>query len=204
MKASKWFAPALPYLAVWAGLYWFKNAWLALIGFHAAMLFVLGIARPEIPINILFRSRHPRWILSGMGLSASCGIAIYYLHSFLGIADDLSSQLEQIGLNRSTWPMFIAYFSLVNPFVEEYFWRGFLGSDAKGLHVGDLFYAGYHGLVLIGKIHPLMIFLALAGLIFIGWFWRQIRRTDDGLLIPVFGHLTADLSILISVYLIAR
>lgn len=204
MKSSKWFAPVLPYLAVWAGLFWFKSAWLALSGFHIAILLVLAIARPNIPINILFRTNHSKWIFTCMTLCASSGFAIYYLHPFLGMAEDLTSQLEEIGLNRSTWPLLIMYFSLVNPFIEEYFWRGCLGSGTTGFYIGDLVYAGYHGLVLMGKIHPLMIFLALVCLTLIGWFWRQIRRADHGLLIPVLGHLAADFSILMSVYLITR
>ncbi len=204
MKPLKWCAPLFPYLAVWVGLFWFKSAWLALAGFQIAILFVLVIARPNIPIDILFRTNHSKWIFTSMALCASSGLAIYYLRQFLGMTENLSSQLEGIGLNKSTWPWLITYFSLVNPFIEEYFWRGYLGSERTGFDIGDLIYAGYHGLVLMGKIHPLMIFLALVGLTFIGWFWRQISRADDGLLIPVLGHLAADFSILMSVYLITR
>ena len=58
-----------------------------------------------------------------------------------------------MGLSSSTsWLLFIAYFSLVNPFIEEYFWRGVLGSNTKKFYIGDLVYAGYHALVLWGKV----------------------------------------------------
>lgn len=34
----KWIVLVLPYFAVWAGLFIFKSAWLALTGFHLAIL----------------------------------------------------------------------------------------------------------------------------------------------------------------------
>ena len=95
---------------------------------------------------------------------------------------------------------FIAYFALVNPFVEETFWRGYLGSDTRSLHVSDLLYAGFHGLILLGKVRAGSILFALLVLMLAGWFWRQIFREDRGLLAPVLGHMAADLPILLAVY----
>ncbi len=204
MKPAKWFAPVLPYLAVWAGLYYFKNAWFALIGFHLAIILVLLAARPKVPIGILFITKHFTWTRRSIFTCAGVGFAIYYFHPYLGIAGDLPLQLKSIGLSPSTWPAFIAYFTLANPFIEEYFWRAYLGSDTKGFTIGDAIYAGYHGLVLLGKVHPLMNLISLLTLIFTGWLWRQIRREDEGLLVPVLGHMAADFTILLSVYLIAR
>ncbi len=95
-----------------------------------------------------------------------------------------------------------AYFSLINPLLEEYFWRAFLGSDTKGFYIGDLLYAGYHALVLINKVSYFTIIFSIACLTFVGWLWRKIKREDDGLLAPVLGHMAADISILTAVYLI--
>ncbi len=58
----------------------------------------------------------------------------------------------------SSWPLFIAYFSLVNPFFEEYFWRGVLGSNSKKLYIGDAAYAGYHILILWNSVDKHHIF----------------------------------------------
>jgi membrane protease YdiL (CAAX protease family) len=204
MKPSKWLAPILPYLAVSAGLFLFKSAWLALMGFHFAIILVLLIGRPDIPIDILFKTKHFTWTRRSVVTCAGIGITIYYFHPYLGVAGDLSSQLESIGLNPSTWPVFIAYFALINPFIEEFFWRAYLGSGTRGLSIGDLMYAGYHGLVLIGMVHVLTILFTLVSLTFVGWLWRQIRREDEGLLVPVLGHMTADFTILMSVYLMTR
>jgi len=198
---KKWFTPILPYLAVWAGLFLFRSAWLSLLGFHAAILLALAIARPNIPVKILFQSRSLKWILPSLLLCGLSGVGLYFLWDKFGIAGNLAERLESIGLTSSSWMGFIAYFSLVNPFIEEYFWRAYLGSDRRGFHIGDLIYAGYHGLILTDKMHILSTLFALTCLTIIGWFWRQSHRKDEGLLAAVLGHMAADFSILVCVML---
>lgn len=200
-----WLAPILPYLAVWAGLFLFKNAWLAMIGFHVSILLTLAVVRSKLPINILFKSKSPRWIIVSVLLGSGGGIGLYFLWDVFGIANNLHAQLKSMGLDSSSsWFAFIAYFALVNPFIEEYFWRAYLGSTTKGFSIGDVVYAGYHGLVLINMVHPVSLIFALTCLTFIGWFWRQIVREDSGLLVPVLGHMAADFTILLTVYLIIK
>ena len=200
MKLSKWLAPIPPYLAVLVGLFFFQSAWFALFGFHLAIILVLVIARPAAPINILFKTKHFKWTRRSVAACAGIGIALYYFHAYFGLADNLSAQLGSIGLNASTWPVFIAYFAVVNPLIEEYFWREYLGNQTPGFYLGDLIYAGYHGLVLIDMVHWLTILFTLVSLTFVGWLWRQIRREDEGLLLPVLGHMAGDFSILTAVY----
>ncbi len=205
LKNNKnWFAPILPYLAVWAGLFLVKSAWFTLIGFHAAILFVLLVARPNIPISILFKSEYPKWILASILFCSTSGIGLYFLWHIFGVANDLPSQLKSIGLDSSSWPVFIAYFALVNPFMEEYFWRGILGDISKKTYIGDLIYAGYHAIILWGRVNPFSILFAVIILTSAGWLWRQIARKDNGLLAPVLGHMIADFSILLTIYLKTR
>ncbi|MDQ3004678.1 MAG: CPBP family glutamic-type intramembrane protease, partial [Chloroflexota bacterium] len=111
-----------------------------------------------------------------------------------------SAQIESLGLTSTSWPGFIAYFALVNPLLEEFFWRGFLGNPANGVYIYDLIYAGFHALLLIGKVPIYSIIFALTVLTFAGWLWRQIAREDRGLLAPVLGHMAADFTILLAVF----
>jgi hypothetical protein len=196
----KWFTPILPYLAVGLGVFWFQNAWIALLGFHLAIVISLWVAGSAIPIKILFTSNQMRWILLSILLSSSSGVSLYFLWRYFGVTGDLPARLEGLGLNKSTWPAFLAYFVFVNPFVEEYFWRGFLGNPTKGFHGSDFLYAGFHALVLIGKVQTLSIIYSLGVLILAGWFWRQIAREGQGLLAPLLGHMAADFTILLTVY----
>ena len=201
MADKKWLTPILPYLAVWVGLFLFKNAWFALIGFHVAILLVLAFVRPNIPFEILFESKHFQWVLMNVLICSASGIALYFLWNLFGIVPNLSMQLGSMGLNSSaSWFLFIAYFSLVNPLIEEYFWRVALGSNLKNIYIGDLVYAGYHVLVLWDKMNSLFILFAFITLSLAGWFWRQSSREDEGLLAAVLGHMVADFSILMVVY----
>ena len=196
---KKWLTPILPYLAVWMGFFCFPNAWAALIGFHAAIVISIWVTRTAIPVNTLFRSKNFRWILVSVLIGSSSGIGLYFLWNIFGVASDLPAQLRSIGLTSSAWPIFIVYFVLVNPFIEEYFWRSILASGTKQLYFIDLIYAGYHAMILWGKVHPLSIVFAVLILTLAGWFWRQVARRDNGLLAPVLGHMAADLSILLTV-----
>jgi hypothetical protein len=200
MPNKKWLAPVLPYLAVWAGLFLFKSTWFTLIGFHIAILLTLAVVRPSLPITILFKSQSLKWIFISMFVCGTSGIGLYFLWDVFGVVPDLSVRLRSIWLNPSSWFAFIAYFSLVNPWVEEYFWRGVLGSDIKKLHVMDAVFAGYHVLVLWGRVHPLSILFAVIILTSAGWLWRQFSREDGGLLAAVLGHMAADFSILLVIY----
>jgi hypothetical protein len=200
MTRKKWLAPLLPYFAAWAGLFLFHSAWLALTGFHAAIVFTILILRPDVPVRILGRSRRPERIPASVLFCAASGIGLYLFWNIFGVAKDLPAQLERIGLNSSTWPLFIAYFSLVNPLLEEYFWRGMLGDPSKKPVIGDLVYAGYHVMILWDRAHPAFIAFAVIILVSAGWLWRQIAREDDGLLTPVLGHMAADLAILLTIF----
>jgi membrane protease YdiL (CAAX protease family) len=198
----KWIAPALAYLAVVLGLFVFHSAWGALLGFHIAIVGSLVMIKPGIPISILFKSTTIKWILLSLLLTGSSGILLYFLWDRFHVASDLPAQLERLGLTSSTWPAFIAYIAAVNPFVEEYFWRGYLGDPAGNLHTSDFLYAGFHALILIGKVPASSIVFAIIMLTLAGWIWRQIAREDGGLLAPVLGHMAADFTILLAVYTI--
>lgn len=201
---SKWLAPVLPYLAVWAGLFIFKNAWVTLLGFHFAIVLALIFLRPSLSLNIFFKNTKLTQVIASILFCASSGLGLYLLWDVFGVADDLRAQLMDIGLNEFTWFGFIAYFSIANPFFEEYFWRGVLGSDTKQFYLGDLIYAGYHILVVWNKTAPLSILFMVFVLTLAGWFWRQLYRRDNSLLAPVLGHMAADLSILLVVFYMTR
>jgi membrane protease YdiL (CAAX protease family) len=199
----KWLTPISPYLAVGIGMFWFHQAWLALLGFHFAIVLSLWVAKPQLPVKILFKSNNIRWVALSVLLCGSSGITLYLFRPYFEVVNDLPAQIESFGLTSSTWLLFIAYFVLVNPLIEEYFWRGYLGSPAKGLYVSDFLYSGFHGLVLLNKMQAGAVIFSLIVLVLTGWFWRQIARTNGGLLAPVLGHMAADFTILMAIYLMS-
>ena len=196
----KWIAPTLVYLAVGLGIFVFHNAWIALLAFHLVIIASLFLAKPNLPISVLTKSNNLHWVILSVLLCGSSGLTLYFLWEYFSVATDLSIQVESFGLNISTWPAFMAYFTFVNPFIEEYFWRGYLGNSTKDFSVSDLLYAGYHGLILIDKVQIGPIIYSLIALTTASWLWRQIAREDHGLLAPVLGHMAADLTILLAIY----
>ena len=196
----KWIAPVFVYIAVAVGLFMFRTAWSSLLAFHIAIIISLLIAKPNIPLSILITGKDIKWILLSVLLCGSSGITLYLLWDRFGIANDLAVHVKAIGLNASMWIPFIIYFTLVNPFVEEYFWRGYLGSKTTNFYPSDFFYAGFHGLILLNKVPVSMIIYSLALLVLAGWFWRQIARANGGLIAAVLGHMAADFTILMAVY----
>ena len=196
----KWLTPLLPYLAVGIGVFWLQNALAALPGFHAAIVLSLLLARSSVPLKALFKSKNIRWVILSVLVCGSSGISLYFLWPYLGAIDDLPGQMEMFGLTRASWPLFISYFVLVNPLIEEYFWRGYLGSPTRRLVPSDFFYAGFHGLILMNKVQTGTVLYSLGILVLAGWFWRQLARVDEGLLAPVLGHMAADFTILMAVY----
>jgi membrane protease YdiL (CAAX protease family) len=201
---SKWLAPILPYFVVWMGLFIFKNAVATLLGFHLAIVLSLAVLRPTLPFNIFIKPAKMKHVILSLLLCATSGFGLYLFRDVFGISHALHEQLALLGLNDSTWFGFIAYFSIANPFFEEYFWRGILGSDTKKFYVGDLIYAGYHVMVVWGKTAPWSIIVVVLVLTLVGWFWRQLYRRDGSLLAPVLSHMVADLSILLAVVYMAN
>ena len=196
----KWFTPIPVYLAVGIGLFWFQQAFLTLLGFHVAIIVSLLLARSQTPIKILFKSRNIRWVLLSLLVCGSSGVFLYFFWSAFGIAGDLSTHVRALGLMPTTWPLFITYFVAVNPLLEEYFWRSYLGSPTRNVHASDFLYSGFHGLILLGKMQTSAILYSLIVLVGAGWFWRQIGREDGGLLAPVLGHMAADFTLLMVVF----
>lgn len=204
MINKKWLAPIFPYLAVWAGLFFFKSAWAALLGFHLAIGLTISLLRSAMPIDVLFKSKSSKWKLFSVLFCSTSGVGLYFLWNVFGVAQDLPMQLLTLGLNSKSWFPFIVYFSLVNPFVEEYFWRGVLGTATKNLYIGDLIFAGYHVMILWGRVNPYAILFAVIILVSAGWLWRQMFREDHGLLAAVLGHMAADFTILLTIYTMTR
>ena len=136
-----------------------------------------------------------------MLIGACGGLGLYLLWPIFGIVPDLNARLIPLGLNPVSWPFFILYFSLVNPWLEEIYWRGWLGGASRSLVASDIWFAGFHLLVLgiYAPWHSLVI--ALVVLSTVSWFWRQIARRESSLFAPAFSHILADAGIALVVYL---
>lgn len=192
-------APGIPYIAVGAGLLIFHSAWVAIIGYHIGMLVVVLVAKPGVPVT-LFKSNNYRTPIIAAMVGASGGVLMYLLWPLLSVPDDTNLYVRTIGLTGETWPLFLVYYIAINPLIEEYYWRGCLGSNSKRMELNDFLWAGYHLIVLAGKMAIpwlIVVFLVLsAG----AWFWRQINRLSEGLLPSTVSHIAADITTIFVIY----
>lgn len=193
-------SPLIPYITIGAGLLVFHNAWLAILGYHAGMVAVILSAKTRISFKQAFRG-NKIWILFITALvGAGGGILLYVLWPLLSVPDDINLYIRSIGLNERTWLVFLAYFILINPWIEEYYWRGCLASTTKGITLNDLLFAGYHLLVLAGQMEAVWLLAVFFVLSAGAWFWRQMNRLNGGLLASTVSHIAADIAVMLTIY----
>lgn len=192
-------APFVPYFAVGAGFLVFRNAWAAILGYHLGMVIVILLCRTKIPLKRFFGSNNCKMTLAAASIGASGGIVLYLLWPFLQISGGIN--IQNYGLTGKTWPLFMAYYIGVNPLIEEYYWRGLLGSVSKRIVPNDALFAGYHAIVLAGYIGVTWLALFLVVLSAVAWFWRQVNNSAEGLLPSTVSHIAADVTIILTIYI---
>ncbi|GAB4492860.1 MAG: hypothetical protein Fur0016_13170 [Anaerolineales bacterium] len=189
----------LPYFAVAFGILTLRSAWGALIGFHLGLLPLLLTNRERIHPLLALVSMHLVLPFALLGLMT--GLGLWLTWPLTGIPSDYPARVEALGLRKETWLLFIAYFTLVNPFLEETYWRGILGSESHLPQPVDFLFAGYHLVILALFAWPSWVVIGFFILIGASWFWRQLARRAKSLLPAVLFHATADASILLVLYL---
>lgn len=199
--SSKWkWATLVPYGTIGIGLLGLHNVWFSILGYHLGMIIVLLLAGPQISFRQVWRSRNYEILIVTSAFGGMGGLLLYLFWPLLGIPGDISQYLQNRGLTTAAWPFFLAYFILVNPWLEEYFWRSYLGSNSKNLTLNDLLFSGYHILVLVGVISVVWIIMVFVVLCMGAWFWRQANRWNQGLLASVVSHLAADATVIFAIY----
>lgn len=203
-RVRAYVAPSVPYVAMLVGLYLLSNAWISILLYHAGALAILSFTKgwrwPPAAGEHLDR----RVVLMVVLGSATIGPLLYSLWSTVKLTDIiLEQELAHLGLSGAAWPLFVVYYFTVNPVVEELFWRGYLGDPRIGPTPSDLWFAGYHLLVLALFVEVPWVAASFIGLIGGGWLWRQLARCCGGLVLPVLSHAVADASLIWAVYILA-
>lgn len=195
-------APYAPYLAVLIGMFLFHSAWAAVLLYHLGMALVLSLDRGWGQARRLGAGMQPLNLTATSLFGLSGGALLYFLWPLLGVPPGVGESLAGLGITQAAWPAFIAYFCLVNPWLEEVYWRGYLGDSAVRSVANDVLFAGYHVLVLSVFVWWPWLIVVLAGLVAAGWVWRQQARRTGGLLVPMVSHFLADAGVFLTVYLL--
>ena len=207
MKVStirKTTAPLIPYITIGIGLLVLHNAWVAMLGYHVGIAVVMAWSKYRPGLKQVYKGKGV-WIplIGGLG-GVGSGVLLNLLWPALSIPHNINAYINSVGLNARTWPIFIGYFIIVNPLLEEYFWRGFLNSTARMPVLNDLLFAGYHLMAFAGHIATVWLIAIFLGLVAGAWAWRQINRNNIGLLASTVSHLAADIIIILTIYHFCR
>jgi len=200
VMVRKILAPLVPYITISIGLLVFHNAWLAMLGYHAGMVAVIIWSKTGLDLKRVFKGKSFWTPFIGALIGLGGGLLLYFLWPILSLPDDINIYIRNIGLNEWSWPVFLVYFIVVNPFLEERYWRGYLGSEARGIQWNDLLFSGYHLIVFAGQIAFVWLIAVFVSLTIGAWFWRQLNRLNGGLLASIVSHLAADIVVILTIY----
>lgn len=202
---GKYLGAGSPYLAVFAGLYHFRSAWIALGIYYAGITAAILLNQPRRLLRQAFRGFRIRWAFDS-ALLCFCVCPLILLrwpHTKLPEVN-LVGLLETYGLEHLSGILFAVFALLVNPLLEELFWRGLFILNPRRPAFADIFFAGFHFFILILAIelpHAVLGTIVLAGF---SWAMRAIRARLGGLAVPVGAHLAADAGIVLAIFLILR
>ena len=195
----------VPYVAVLFGLYVLKNAWIA-IGLYHFGITVFLIAGDR---NSLLKRICTGWnsIMAAVGVVMSVMIfpIIFFFWGYMQSESmPLNSALTNFGLHGTSWFFFMIYFSTVQPFLEELYWRGYLECGHKYFSWTDFAFAGYHILVLAWFIKLPWLLTAFILLTAAAFIWRYTAYKLEGLAVPLLSHIAADVSIIAVTYILIQ
>ncbi len=171
-----------------------------MLGYHAGIAAYIIWLKPKINLLRGIGGKKPVTLIIGILAGAVVSSFLYLCWPWLSIPDDVSVFLASIGLSKSTWPVFLIYFIIVNPLLEEYFWRYSLNSTLKRPVLHDLLFAGYHLLVFYNLVAPAWLFLVFLGLTAGAWFWRQLNQVNGGIMASYISHLAADIIVILTIF----
>jgi membrane protease YdiL (CAAX protease family) len=188
--------PLIPYISVILFLYGTKNAWAALLGYHAGALLFMTLSNKPAKVK---QSVNNLWIPPIAVIYSLGGIIFYFLWPYLD-GQEIGHKLTHYGINAHSWPYIAVYFCFINAVVEEHLWRNYLGSDNLLPTLNDFLFAGYHALVLLAFTKAIWAIPVIVACAFAGWLWRVIKLKSGGMLIPIITHIIADVSIAAAVH----
>lgn len=127
----------------------------------------------------------------------------YFLTRNIIDYSNVSTNLEKsMGIDSSNLIYVTLYISLMNSFLEEFFFRGFGFITLKkyvdkrfAYLFSPLLFAVYHIGMLIGSFHVGMIFLLMLGLIFGGCIFNYLNEKSENIYASWFVHMFANFGI---------
>lgn len=182
-----------------------EDAWLAMMGFHLWMLAALLVHRRSIDWRRFFAWPSGRLFVAHLVaaslLTTALSVAVYaYANRHSGYGDFLDKHLTLHAVYPATRLLFALQLCLLNPLLEELFWRGLFFCDRKRPAATDLCYAAFHFYALLPFMTAPLAAIGTLGLVGFGYFLRQLARCQDrSLILPLVWHVLGDLAVVVAI-----
>lgn len=184
---------AAPYLAV--AVFWcvFRNAWPAILAYHAQILLWSGGRLPA-----LLRPTRTWWTLLVVPSALAGPLAWLVLPYLTRI--DVAQWFADYRLTGAGLVLMIFYYGFVHPVLEQAHWAP-LRERTPIAHVA---FAGYHVLVLYSLLAIPWVAACFAILATASWSWQRMQRESGSLIPSIASHTLADLGMVIAAWLLVR
>lgn len=211
----------LPYLAVIIGLYIFHHAYIALLLYHSL---IWGYMYTQKRYNIFEQDTQTKEVKKSLWtkyivfvlITACSGPLVYtyirflqpYLQKAIKIPPlQLFDYLAYYQVFSFSIPLFIVYFGIVHPLIEQKHWRALfyhinLNHDKKMGIILHLLFALYH-IVVLYTLMPFPILLLVFWLLFfVSIIWNYFMKHNISFTYLLVSHIITDTSMVIGVAII--
>ena len=190
----------LPCAAMWLGLYYFKSALWAYLLYHFICLLPAIIWGKSLWLPTLLIPRPTDCaLLFGAAVLFSAGAVLGFelIGSKLLSNEHVPVLLKEQGITRQLYIFFALYGTMVNPLLEELFWRGVVLNELErnqksfrffGLVWSSLFYALFHYLIFRLVLYPGWAEIATLLLAVYGGLMVLIYRKSGSILTTALAH----------------
>lgn len=127
----------------------------------------------------------------------------YFILKPIVPAETLVGGLQSLGITKENIIPSVLYISFINSFIEEFFFRGFLFYEFKGISlkagylVSSFLFSLYHVLVMFTIFNWIMGILAMIGLMVVGMTLVYVNRSNKSIINSWIVHIFADLGVCI-------
>lgn len=188
-----------------AGLYLWHSGWAALLLYHCVLLGAMILGKPSGKPDVIFRGFSFKAVFFLVLLSLATGWMFYdFIHRLDPHGTYVLRKLSLAGFTPFSLIPFLFYVSVINPVLEEFYWRRNYAESGGGIF--DVFYALLHipMFCFFGKLTPVQLIIPVAGLVMAGALWRMVAGKVDGLASSIIGHGTGDFAMVVAILLIVK
>lgn len=185
------------------GLHFFKSAVTAIAIYYITIICAVLMDSPGRHLKSVFMGWHTKAAIAFLVVTGLVAPAILFHWSRAKLPGiELAHALAQFGINNVAIKFFAVGAVLINPIMEELFWRGCLLEKSSKPSWLDAVFAAYHVPILMLVIRWPFIAGVFVILACTSWAFRYIRLKAGGLLIPWIAHTVADAGIAVAVWMI--